>query len=120
MGLVAGTNNFAELQTLKLLLCWLIPLGLSLVQIFGDSQNVIKWFNEKYRFQNYMLNPLLEEVLNLKQHFNSISVCHIYRERNTVANLLSKEGLQQAVDGWSIRETDQDVIRVSNQPPFVL
>lgn len=46
-----------------------------------------------------MLNPLLEKVLNLKQHFNSIIVCHIYRERNTVADLLSKLGLQQAMDG---------------------
>lgn len=67
-----------------------------------------------------MLNPLLEEVINLKQHFNSITMCHIYRERNTVAKLLSKEGLQQAMDGWSIRETEQDVISVSDHPPFVL
>ena len=60
MGLGAGTNNFVELQTLKLLLCWLIHLGLRSVQIFSDSQNVIKWFNGEYRCQNYMLIPLLE------------------------------------------------------------
>jgi len=80
VGLGAGTNNYADFQTLKLLLCWLIHLGLRSVQVFGDSHNVIKWFNGEYRCQNYMLDPLLEEVINVKQHFNSIIVCHIYRE----------------------------------------
>ena len=60
MGLGPGTNNFAELQSLKLLLCWLTQLGLRATQIFGDSMNIIKWFNGEQRYQNYILLPLLE------------------------------------------------------------
>lgn len=75
-----GTNNYAELQTLKLLLCSLIHMGLGSVQIFGESHNVIKWFIGDLRCQNYMLIPLLEEFLHVKQYFNYITVCRIYRE----------------------------------------
>eukprot|EP00253_Pinus_taeda_P025127 PITA_25127 len=42
VGLGMGTNNFAELSDLKLLLCWLIHRQILKVQIFGDSSNVVK------------------------------------------------------------------------------
>lgn len=41
-GLGSRTNNFAKLQSLKLLHRWLMHLGMGLVQIFGDSQNFVK------------------------------------------------------------------------------
>lgn len=66
VGLGNGTNNYAELPALKLLLCWLIHLGIHSIQIFGDSMNIIKWFNGVSRCQNYILSPLLEEAKYLK------------------------------------------------------
>lgn len=117
VGLGPGTNNFAELSALKLLLCWLINRNIFTVQIFGDSLNVINWVNGKYRCQNYMLRPLLEEIQNLKFHFNVFSIDHIYRDRNEEADRLSKEGLQLAVDSWRITEQMHDQIRVSDLPP---
>ena len=82
VGLGNETNNFAELTTLKLLLFWLIHLGISMIQIFEDSLNTIKWFNGSIKCHNYMLSAHLEETMHLKSHFNIISLCHIYRERN--------------------------------------
>eukprot|EP00253_Pinus_taeda_P010579 PITA_10579 len=117
VGLGPGTNNFAELSALKLLLCWLITKNISSAQIFGDSLNVINWVNGKYRCQNYMLRPLLEEIQTLKSNFNSFSIEHIYRDRNGEADNISKEGLQLTTDSWRITEQSHDQIRVSDLPP---
>lgn len=94
VGLGDGSNNYAELQSLKLFLWWLSHLGITSVQISGDSMNVIKWFNGESRCQNYILSPLLEEAKYLKQFFNEITICHIYREHNSEIDQLSKVGVQ--------------------------
>lgn len=80
MGIGSKKNNYAGLQSLKLLLCWLIHFGLGSVQIFGDSHNIVKWFNGEHRCKNYLLIRLLVKVFLLKQHFDFIIVWHIYRE----------------------------------------
>lgn len=118
VGLGNGTNNYAELSDLKLLLCWLIHRGIFTVQIFGDSLNVVKWVNGQSRCQNYMLRPLLEETLNLKRSFNIFSIGHIYRDRNEAAGRLSKDGLQQTMGSWKIAKQEHDQIRVSDHPPY--
>lgn len=117
VGLGNGTNNFAKMSALKLLLCWLIHRNIFTVQIFQDSLNVINWVNGQSRCQNYILRPLLEEILNLKLSFIVFSLCHIYRERNNSGDKLSKEGLQQDLGSWSIVEEDNGLIHVSDQPP---
>lgn len=45
VGLGSGSNNYAELAALHLLLCWLLQRNISTIQIFGDSLTVIKWVN---------------------------------------------------------------------------
>ena len=40
-GLGAGTSNYAELMTLKLLLCFAIEINCKKLQVFGDSMVVI-------------------------------------------------------------------------------
>jgi len=118
IGLGSGSNNFAELSALKYLLCWLIHKNTLTVQIFGDSLNVINWLNGRSRCQNYILQPLFEEIQNLKLSFNSLSINHIYRERNDMADKLSKDGIEQAVGSWRIREEANGEIFVSDQPPY--
>eukprot|EP00253_Pinus_taeda_P034856 PITA_34856 len=108
VGLGTGSNNYAELTALKLLLCWLVHRHICVIQIFGDSLNVVKWVNGNSRCQNYMLRPLLEEILSLKQSFNHFSIAHIYRDRNEDADRLSKDGLLQAVGIWKVTEKVQE------------
>lgn len=91
-GLGAGTNSYAELCALRLLLLKPIVEGCSALQIFGDSMIVINWATGILRCRNIRLLPILEEILLLKQHFDFISITHVYRERNRLANKLSKEG----------------------------
>ena len=84
-GLGQGSNNFAELKALHFLLCWLISNHMRQIQIFGDSRNVVNWFNGTQQCKNYILLPLLKEICRLKCFFYEISVVHIYRERNQEA-----------------------------------
>lgn len=56
MGLEAGTNNFAELITLRHLLHFSLGHQCHNLNIFGDSKIIINWFN-------------------------SISTCHIHTQQ---------------------------------------
>jgi len=118
VGLGTGSNNYAELNALKLLLCWLIHRHTLSIQIFGDSQNVIRWVNGLSSCRNQALKHILGEVQRLKSMFNSFSICHIYRERNVMADQLSKVGLHQDFGSWKIEEEEQGLISRSVQPPY--
>eukprot|EP00253_Pinus_taeda_P036198 PITA_36198 len=118
VGLGLGSNDFAELAALHLLMCWSLQKNILRIQIYGDSMNVINWVNGKSICQNQILKVVLDEILSLKSHFNNISFCHIYREKNTIADQLSKTGLQQVLGSWSIEEMRQGQTFHSQLPPF--
>ena len=58
-GLGLGTNNFAELCALKLLLILARRNLLDKIQFFSDSQLVINWASGKYRLLNLELAMIL-------------------------------------------------------------
>eukprot|EP00253_Pinus_taeda_P030228 PITA_30228 len=118
VGLGSGTNNFAELSALHLLLCWLLQRNILSIQIFGDSQNVNNWVNGNTLCHNHTLKPLLEEIILLKSSFTKLHLCHIFRENNEEADQLSKAGLQQILGGWATEEFYQGHQAFSIQPPF--
>ena len=45
-GLGRGTNNFAELMSLRLLLLFALEQGCLSLKVFGDSMLVIEWAKE--------------------------------------------------------------------------
>ena len=55
LGLGWGTNNFAELLTLKLLLTFARERNCAHIQIFGDSMLVINWINKVQICHNVFL-----------------------------------------------------------------
>ena len=79
----SGTNNFAELMTLKLLLCFAIERNCKKLQVFGDSMVVINWINKTQRCRNSSLDTLYEEFNRILSNFESISFKHVYREPNS-------------------------------------
>ena len=93
-GLGMGSNNYAELMSLRLLLLFALEQGCLSLQVFGDSMLVIEWAKETVQCHVMILLPILEEVFRIKQQFNHISFTHVYRERNGVADQLSKEATQ--------------------------
>jgi ribonuclease HI len=91
-GLGQGSNNFAEILALKLLLTFASEKEISNLQIFGDSMLVINWLWKSQQCHNIILSPILDEVFTIANIFTNLSFQHVYRERNVKADSLSKEG----------------------------
>lgn len=94
-GFGSGSDNFAEIKALRLLLISTLEWGVRGLHVFRDSQVVIDWAKGSSKCTIFRLIPILEEISILKSHFNNISFNHVYREQNTIADGLSKEGSQR-------------------------
>jgi ribonuclease HI len=107
MGLRSGTNNFAELMSIKLLLLFSKEKKLTSLQVFGDSQVVVKWVQNQQQCHNILLLPILEEVQRVVVSFDIFEIHHVFRERNMEVDRLSKEGLQLEHGQWMIVEDNE-------------
>lgn len=56
----------------------------------------------------HSLRNILDEIMILKAQFNYISCQHIYKERNLVADQLSKEATAHPKGLWIIQEQQGD------------
>jgi ribonuclease HI len=117
-GLGAGTNNYAELLALKLLLLFVVEKGCKTLQVFGDSMLIINWENGVQRCHISRLVPIYEEVLRIINVFDSISFTHLYREQNQLADRLSKEASQLEYGRWYIEEQSAVGIHGFYHRPF--
>ena len=104
IGLGDGTNNYAEILSLKMLLVFAIEHSVKDLSIYGDSMNVINWTKGTQRCLNLNLENLMDEVLMLLSYFESFSCHHIYRSQNQEADKKSKEGLLLNKGQWKITE----------------
>jgi len=118
IGLGEGTNNYAEILSLKMLLVFAIEHNVKELSIYGDSMNIINWTNGTQRCVNLKLENLLEEVLMLKSSFETFSCHHIYRSQNQEADKESKEGLLLGAGKWKITEFQGDQTTNINHAPF--
>lgn len=94
VGFGSGTNNYAELSALRLLMIKALEWGTHSIQIFGDSKLIINWAMGTHHCTILRLIPLLDEIFLIKRHCDFISFTHVYREKNSIADQLSKEGSQ--------------------------
>jgi ribonuclease HI len=101
-GLGIDTNNYSEIMALKLLLLFATEKGCTSLQIFGDSLIIINWANHEQLCHIARIRPYLAEVLRIISTFDTISLSHIYKERNTLAGRLSKEATQLEYGNWHI------------------
>jgi ribonuclease HI len=119
MGLGRGTNNFAELMSLKLILLFAREKELHHLQIFGDFIIVINWTNKQQNCHSILLNPILEEIHKLMDTFDMVAISHVYRDRNMVANSLSKEGLHLPQGQWHITKKKGEDTNALYHMPFI-
>ena len=103
-GMGFGTNNFADLLALKLLLTLALENQITIIHIFGDSQLVINWVTSKFRVQNMQLFQVLYEVTRISDMFENVDFKHIYQERNSKADELAKAGATVPDGYWHITE----------------
>ena len=82
MGLGEGTNNYAELMSLKLLLIFALEKGCNELNFLGDSLNVINWINQTQECRHLRLAHILYSIRLLLRRFDSFSYWHVYREND--------------------------------------
>jgi len=119
MGLGEGSNNFAELMSLKLLLIFALEKGCTKITCFGDSLNVINWVNNTQECRNLRLGNLLAATRMIISRYDSFTCRHVYRENNTAADRASKEGIQKALGNWFVTESVDDRVQGFYHRPFM-
>ena len=87
------TNNVAEYTGLVIGLKDAIKLNIKNLDIFGDSQLVIRHMKGEYQVKSPSLLKLYQEAKTLEKHFDSISYNHVYRKDNKKADGLANDAL---------------------------
>ena len=103
-GIGEGTNNFAELSAIRLLLRMDAEHKVRNFQIFGDSQITIKRISSQNMIHNVRLVLLLEQVHRLIDSLEKVEIKHIYKEQNALVDELANDGAQMQEGTWFIIE----------------
>lgn len=84
------SNNFAEMSAMfyGLLICY--PLSIHRIVIETDSMLLVHWFNKKAK-PPWKCLELWKKIEKLLEYID-VTISHIYREGNGVADLLAKQG----------------------------
>ncbi len=87
------TNNQAEYLSLKAGLEAARALGLSNLDIFMDSELVVRQITGRYKVKNEGLKPLFAEVTALLKGFGDWKIRHVPRAENSRADALANQAL---------------------------
>ena len=87
-----STNNEAEYTALIRGLEYLVEMKLLNVQIFSDSELVVKQINGEYKVKNSRMILLNQKASSLFSQLEEWSFTHVLREKNKVADKLAGEG----------------------------
>jgi ribonuclease HI len=99
-----ATNNVAEYQALVHGLRFALARGASSVEVFSDSELLVRQIGGRYRVKNPGLQPLYREATSLLARFERTRVVHVPRERNREADALAN----RAVDERATRLSEED------------
>lgn len=88
-----ATNNIAEYSALIRGLQEAIAIGAEEVDIRMDSELAVRQINGQYKVKNQGLKPLYDKAVTLLKSFSRHSARHVRREDNTLADRLSKQGV---------------------------
>lgn len=90
------TNNVAEYRALLEALRLCEKRGWKPVEIYSDSQLLVRQIEGKYRVKNAGIAPLFAEVKGLLGRLGCRKIFHIPREENREADRLSNVGVAKA------------------------
>ena len=105
VGLGDGSNNFAELLSLKILLIFAAEKGCITLNVYGDLMNVINWIKGIQTCRNIRLETILFSIRDVIETYNTFNCQHVYGENKRLADRVAKAGLQMEVGSWKIRES---------------
>jgi len=117
LNLGVGTNTIAELVGLWALLYLARYFGLTHLQVCGDSEVIINWFEGTQCLNVLYLVFWKERILKLREDFELIKVHHIFREFNSEVDGLSNLALLSEVTcliWWKMSEGIMGPVQVFN------
>ena len=91
------TNNQAEYKALISALETAREMGAEEVQVFMDSELIVKQIKGEYKVKHPGLAPLFLKLYNLKVGFKKFSVTHVRREKNKEADALVNKAIDEGV-----------------------
>ena len=94
-----ATNNVAEYRALLTGLELARDHGIEQLQVFSDSELLVKQILGQYRVKNEGLQPLHEEAKERLKDFRRFTIKHVPREKNAHADRLVNQALDEAAAG---------------------
>jgi len=91
-----ATNNVAEYQALIAGLEIALDRGVERLDVFLDSELVVKQVNGAYKVKDAGLKPLHQQACLLLSKFHEVDVRHVRREQNAAADALVNQAIDAA------------------------
>ncbi len=91
-----ATNNVAEYRALLLGLRWARELGVTDVEVVGDSELIVKQVRGLYKVKHEAMKPLHREATAALGEFERWSIRTVPRAQNAHADALVNAALDQA------------------------
>ncbi len=91
-----ATNNVAEYQALIAGLDVALDRGVERLDVFLDSELVVRQVNGQYKVKDAGLKPLHQQACLLLSRFHEVDVKHIRREQNAAADALVNQAIDAA------------------------
>lgn len=89
------TNNYAEYQGMLLGLKRARELGVREVEVFADSELMIRQLGGRYQVKSPTLRPLYLETLQVLNDFERVKLVHVPREMNRAADEMSNKAIEE-------------------------
>jgi dinuclear metal center YbgI/SA1388 family protein len=91
-----ATNNVAEYQALIAGLEVALDRGVERLDVFLDSELVVRQVNGQYKVKDAGLKPLHQQACALLSKFHEVDVRHVRREQNAAADALVNQAIDAA------------------------
>ncbi len=108
----SATNNEAEYQALISGLIAVEDIGIKRLEIFLDSELVVKQVLGDYRVRNPRLLPLFREVMARLQQLEDYAILHVRREFNQQADRLANDAIDRGLRGGEKRDISHGAKRI--------
>lgn len=89
------TNNYAEYMGLLIGLKRARELNVREVEVFADSELMIRQLGGRYQVKSPSLRPLYEEALQVLNGFERVKLVHVPREMNRAADEMSNRAIEE-------------------------
>jgi len=108
-----ATNNVAEYEALLRALAKARALELPAIDIYMDSELVVRQIQGTYRVKDLKLQPLYSNVMDLLKEFEEWSMSHVRREQNSAADALVNAALDGVVPCRAVDKCQVEAVSVS-------